>query len=1764
MANYNFNVGTSAGGSGNITTFTQGDTITFNVGTQGANWTLGLGRSSDAFITSWTGGSGSSGTWNSSPSGGGVATLNSNGTGFKVPIANSNSYALGGTVTLFKDGNSHFTVTIGRVKDTTTVGVSGTINYSNATVAIGSTFTVTVSGNASNGSYSYNQNGGSTNNRFTPAPASYAVTGSAPGNQFTATAIDPAGGLNSNGAATGFYNLKVGSLGVGTTIDTGPNKVIYKPVVSPSPSIALTTNNQVDGSWEVTLSESGGTTNGGSSTQFRFINGSNVELQGWSTDNTYSNIGSTRPISIKGQIREVGVYNTSTSAETGLVSVPTIAADTVFSVSGPSTITSGAGSFTVNISGASQNDEIRVVLNGTNTQLVGFTTVPASGALSLSCTASSANFPSGTAVSVSCQVRRPSAVGGTNSSTGGIGAFNVTRQAAPDGSITVNWTDGNGTNINGSGFYNSADGNVTATISSGSSGTQYRLATTSGSASPSGTVINGINFGTRTGNGAITVSVQLGTQGSQIQGDQVGYRVQYREINTSTWFNATGTGAIFTLTHTVANSQAPIVFGLGNQAPTDSITVQEAFSNPPPTDCIVEFNQAGGAFTVASGSPRVVTGYSQNRGTTVAYGSRFRNSTTGVVSFFTPNVSNYSLGYLAGFDNGITVTPSSYTVNSTSAGATGDLTFSYTGGSSNTEYRLVSTSVAGTIDTDSGASGSFLVDYSNNEIPPDGSTYTYTFEGRRTAATGGDPSGAYQAAAAGTASVSIQRLNLTAPDRAITVNGNAPASPTTTSAFTKVLTGNTYSANAQTTDTISIVGAQIGDEIRVIKDATGTLLVDFFTITTPNFNISVPTSTGAFAAGTSELVKVQIRRPNSSNGDNVNGTALSYTYSRALNQATARLLTSGGTSDITFGATSTIGATAYIAAANGSTGADTAMDLVVSSGSASGTDYRIKVTSGTTNAGDGAGTGFTPFTATTTSFTTFLAESRLPNVNASVGYIIEARDNSSTGDGVWYECFRTAGGALASFTVTRSNYVSPDTTTGPFVVSGVTATQSANTYVIGFNDSANKSYTIASTETNQVYIVEEGGSTYASFGTGNSSLSGTILNSDIPTGSSWSGFLRTAVPISQNGDGIYVSCTETGGSPLIFAFVSQENALVTPGILSLGSNMKSGDLTKIVPWVRLTDTAADSNLGGLREFAWSTTDSTPDGWFQPSVGQVAGYNTANFSLNKFTTGATTASYTVYFGVRNKSEATGDTTTPNYGSVVVNGSSFVVVPGGLNADGYLNQVNEGGGGGYIVNGTDEITLQAAETTTNETVLFESLTDPASVSVVSEGDYNNSILPISSVAVKTLYRLEVSGGTTQNGSVAGALLEQQFLPVSATSITQTILNPSELPTTGNTTDYKFYRQQTKAQGGDDTKQAPNNAATRAEFSARRLQSAQGNVTISVPETQFYNQVATFQTISLAGGNSNTEYQIIVTAGSPNTPVSPNPVAGPTTADASGNASFSLNPSLDVPEEGGDIVEYQVQFRQVGSAAAFANCTGTNTLFKLAALDADSIILSDGVPNGDRATNTTYDTSPLTINGIASTQTFSISGTSAQFKVNSGTMDATNKSVSEGDTIVVRLTTSGVENTARTATLGFPGLTSNTKTWTLTTGTNTGTGTGGGGPGGGSGTYGLEIYNSLGNSLIDQNSRVARAVSNGVISSLAGGGTTSSAISVTGLTNTDDWTIVVTVALTPLAAGQPSKFSVNKGTGSFTITNNTEEQEPSSNDDQRRFYWWAFKSA
>jgi hypothetical protein len=226
-----------------------------------------------------------------------------------------------------------------------------------------------------------------------------------------------------------------------------------------------------------------------------------------------------------------------------------------------------------------------------------------------------------------------------------------------------------------------------------------------------------------------------------------------------------------------------------------------------------------------------------------------------------------------------------------------------------------------------------------------------------------------------------------------------------------------------------------------------------------------------------------------------------------------------------------------------------------------------------------------------------------------------------------------------------------------------------------------------------------------------------------------------------------------------------------------------------------------------------------------------------------------------------------------------------------------------------------------------------------------------------------------------------------------------------------------------------------------------------------------------------------------------------------------------------------------------------------------------ITDGAPNTNRQTNTEYDSNTITVDGISGTETVTVRRNSdnglvtwALSEVNgSGTFSQDDKSITNGQSLVIRFKTSTLEDTSRTIRVTFTGS-GHTELWTLKTGADTGTGPGGGGSGTGA-TYGLIINNSSGNNLIDGNSRVTRQVASNDQSplDLNGDGTTSSAQTVTGLTNSVDWTVVVTATKAPTSGEQAEKFSVNKGTGSFTITNNTADDGSGDPNNSRRFFYW-----
>lgn len=912
-----------------------------------------------------------------------------------------------------------------------------------------------------------------------------------------------------------------------------------------------------------------------------------------------------------------------------------------------------------------------------------------------------------------------------------------------------------------------------------------------------------------------------------------------------------------------------------------------------------------------------------------------------------------------------------------------------------------------------------------------------------------------------------------APDRDITVNGFSPASPATSSAFSDTLSGNTWISSGQTTETIAIAGAQVGDSIRVIKDSNGANLVSFFEITSTSFNIVVPTSQAEFPGGQSELVKVQIKRTIANGGDNSNATALAFTLTRNLNQATGRLLTDQASSDITFEQTTNIGATAYIAAADGSTGSDTAVDIDLS-GTVSGEDYRVVVTSGTTN---GGGTSFTGVTATGTTLSYFLAESRLPNVNSTVSYKIQARDNSATGDGVWYDCFHEILGQYipgnnAVFTITRDDYVAVDNTTGQIILSGTGVVNLGvpfQNYLIGnSNTTTDPDLDVSNTETNQEYRINNGQAPgsggeviYYSFGTGNSALSDTVTNSDIVTGTGINFFLYTRVPKTQNGTGVWESCfDQSNGTTIVFAFIDREAALVSPTVAT-NVSIASTNYGLLIPYVFLTDSGAATDAGNL-QLAWSTSTSTPSGWYNVYTG---GLNRNGWYYSGDATYLKVAQ-TIYVGIRRVSVVTGAGSTPNYGSVTTTTSTLVKTPGGNGARGFLNQ-NNGNLTADFISNNDEILLEQSDTI-NETVTFDQLTNTSGDVIDLNDSSGSSAFFFTNVTLQTQYGIDVASGTTSNGDIAGDTITSFRLPIGDTQDTYTLFNPGDLPTTGNRVDYEFWRRQEVSQGGNGTKVYPSNTNL-SEFYARRRAPVDEDITASFLKPTI-GGLDSSTTITIADGNSTTDYRIVCTARTGSSPT-----VGGATASRTGNGDIVLSGSnLGLPSPQGEEATYKVQFRETGQSGAWADCTGTNATFTLGRFENLSLSGTSGNLT-DVPISSVVNSAQVTLDGVVGTAQATLSKTgNATVKLvkntGPGVLPASTPiDVVDGDTLYIEFTMTANYSETTSATLDIEQNSLPLQTGLTFSATSESSPTGTPGGGGGTGNYGLEIRDSSGDIIL-----------------------------------------------------------------------------------------------
>lgn len=962
--------------------------------------------------------------------------------------------------------------------------------------------------------------------------------------------------------------------------------------------------------------------------------------------------------------------------------------------------------------------------------------------------------------------------------------------------------------------------------------------------------------------------------------------------------------------------------------------------------------------------------------------------------------------------------------------------------------------------------------------------------------------------------------------------------------------------------TTTLTGVQIGDEVRaVLTSNTGVIFENFTAVTSTTFNLvcnNATVNSTNLPNGTTTSVTIQVKRPTSTGGNGNTSTATTFNVTR--NYRTGPFASVFVTTPT--GASATIGAQAYNAYDIGSS----EPVRVTGSGVISGATYIGRIISGTTQGGATSGiiynqvaSGTEPNAATTAGGCSF---SQLPTPGNSCTYRITCIIPTNLGgDGVTeQECAAVAiyvPGNETEWTITRSDYVQPDTS----VSSSTSATAvdvDLRAYQFGASSTSETiSYTGGSAVT-QYRILEVAGSVQVDTNTGASGTL-TIDNANLPTtGNNKVYWLQARVETVNDGTGTWVNTDDTQYSGLEYLYQLTRETLATPTAGTLSAYRNNANGAEIVPSLALTWNGGTGEV----EYAFSTTNTTPTNW--TGTGFV---DNGNGSLNRVTGPGTARSATaLYMGVRQKSVIDGTTTTPSYSSNTggpfyneLTGNTFIEIT----YDGTVY---------FPGDGETPILIPATDNTNNAVVsgFSKQAYTETSINANSVGEGGSSNLQ--TVTNYSSFEITTDSANTNVGA-AGTLVASDTAN-SAGSPSLIISNPDEMPASGDPTlTYTLYEYIFTARGGRGTKVATT-PAIENQISIRKRAPVDGDITVTVPKKNLTPTDGS-QAITIADGNGTTEYRIRVTGSTDaNSDGSP-PTTGTTVGTRIGNGTITIS-LANLPDEG-DTVSYKVEFREDGTTDPFNDCTGTNSTFTIGRIQ--DFTITDGIPNTNRATNTEYESSTITINGISGTETVTVTRNSdnnpvtwAKSSVNGGAFDNSDKSITNGQTLAILFQTDFAENTSRTIRVTFTGS-GHVELWTLTTGEDTGGSTDTGDPGAG-GVYGLQINNSTGNTLIDGNSRVARFVddystpqNSGPII-LLGEGTTSSAISVPGLVPTDDsWNIIVTAFRTANSSSsiiQLTKFSVNKSTNSFTITNNTEEDSAGgTNNTERGFYWRVFKS-
>lgn len=973
--------------------------------------------------------------------------------------------------------------------------------------------------------------------------------------------------------------------------------------------------------------------------------------------------------------------------------------------------------------------------------------------------------------------------------------------------------------------------------------------------------------------------------------------------------------------------------------------------------------------------------------------------------------------------------------------------------------------------------------------------------------------------------------NQISPDLAITVEGFSPSSPPTDPAYTEQI-GETLLKPADTEVVLTVAGAQIGDTYRVTK-SNGTELVAAFVASATTFDITVPTTLTEFPTNTINIVYINVSRAAAQGGNGNETVAFAVNFERG--PEFPDYLIKWADSPSTNQLTKNIGATAHN---SDNLGSVTGNLVVQITDCGIGDDYRLKLVSGS-NVGN-ISVVSASFNITTTTVNFFLNQNELPAPGNSALYIVETRAPEST---EWVDCvkqpvapFPVVATDFMYLTVNREDYVGVNNVLPQMIFTGTGVEGPfgiSNFYIIANNNTttnpvpqvpsgrlSNQEYRF-----NNAFPPGDVSETInASFPAG---ATGALVGTAIPNSSLGVGALTgrvnvqawTRVPTILNGTGNWEAC-QTSGAVSVASAVYKDEPLAAFTINTKSAYIDRDDLTRIVPWIRVGDTASYNPEGnGDTEIAWSTTDPTPDGWTTVVSNDLNGLNnyyfTADFNVAKNT------NTTVYVGIRRRSITTSFVGDATYASILIVGSNYYVEPGGEFAFGTLLN-NNAGTGETDFQDNNQIVLDNDDFVGTEQVRYESISNPSAFTVQQSKVSATSNLFLDQ-ELQTQYGIDVLTGTTQGGNTSTnspTVGGPRRLALGATQDTYGLVNPGELPNNDSTVTYEFWRRQLSTDGGDGTKQYPAQAGFYSEFSARRRVPIDGNITVSVPKFHI-NESDGSQSIVISNASTGADYRIIVTASSSGSP-SVNTNCGTVTA---GGGTITLDAS-ELPSVG-ETVSYKVVLRETGTSAPFGiDATGTNVTFSIGRIPSFNLPLKLDTtsPFGNNIVSNT-----VVVDGVHTGEAVTVvvtddSGTPqtwATTSVGAGSFTNSNKTITNGQNLRARIQSSTVSGASRTARISLTGPTSGTiyeTTYTVTSGDNS-SGTGGSGNTGTA--YGLEIYSGTGqnNIVIGGDSRLARYYQAGTITVYGTGGSQSNVgtITLTGLPGdirTDEWAVIVTI--------------------------------------------------